>query len=64
MTNHPSDDFMTPIEAARALKISVTTIYRLIEQHRMPGPVRIGHQWRISRRALETAVRPGGSSVD
>jgi excisionase family DNA binding protein len=57
-------DWLTPAEAARSLKISVGTIYELLAANRLPGPIRIGRQWRISRQALEAAVRPWGSSVD
>jgi excisionase family DNA binding protein len=53
---------LTAQEAARALKITTGTVYRLIGQGRMPGPIRLGNQWRISRRALETAVQPWGSA--
>jgi excisionase family DNA binding protein len=58
------NDWLTPAEAARSLKISVNTVYSLIASDRMPGPIRIGSQWRISRRALEAAVQPWASSHD
>jgi excisionase family DNA binding protein len=57
-------DWLTPAEAARSLKISVGTIYELLAANRLPGPIRVGRQWRISRRALEAAVRPWASSHD
>jgi excisionase family DNA binding protein len=53
------DAWLTPAEAAKELRISVNTLYSLLNNDRMAGQVRIGHQWRISRRALdETALRP------
>jgi excisionase family DNA binding protein len=57
-------EWLTPAEAARTLKISVGTVYSLIAAGRMPGPIRLGNQWRISRSALEVAVRPWASSHD
>jgi excisionase family DNA binding protein len=57
-------DWLTPAQAARTLQISVGTVYSLISQGRMPGPVRLGNQWRISRKALLAAAQPWGSSVD
>lgn len=58
------DAWLTPAEAARELRISVNTVYSLLNSDRMAGQVRIGHQWRISRRALdETAFRPVAAAV-
>lgn len=50
-----SNDFMTVKECAELLKISTTTIYRLVRKGNLPG-VKIGNQWRFSRRLIKKHV--------
>lgn len=39
-------EYWTPSEAAKELRVSVSTIYRLIEQRKI-SPLRVGGQWRL-----------------
>ena len=50
-----SNDFITVKECAELLKISTTTIYRLVRKGNLPG-VKIGNQWRFSRRLVKKHV--------
>jgi len=50
-----SNDFMTVKECAELLKISTTTIYRLVRTGNLPG-VKIGNQWRFSRGLIRKHV--------
>jgi excisionase family DNA binding protein len=50
-----ADDWLTPAEAARELRISLGTCYALIRDNRIPV-IREGRQWRISRRVLDNAA--------
>jgi excisionase family DNA binding protein len=49
-------EYVTPAEAATELRVSLGTIYTLIHDGRVPG-ARVGSQWRISRRDLDTALK-------
>ena len=37
-----------PIEVARYLGISLTTLYEMLSMNEVPG-FKVGHQWRINR---------------
>lgn len=50
-----SSDFMTVKECAELLKISTTTIYRLVRKGNLPG-AKIGNQWRFSRGLIKKHV--------
>ena len=43
--------FITPTEAARALKVSTRTIYEHLRSGRLPA-LKIGSLWRIDAKAL------------
>ncbi len=47
----PTDDVLTPPEAAALLKISERTLWNLTKAGKVPAR-RVGVQWRYSRRAL------------
>ena len=47
----PQDDILTVDEAAAFLKISRTSLYRLIKAGEVPCR-RVGERWRFSRRIL------------
>ena len=46
------NEFLTVDECASLLKMSSTTIYRLVKQKKLPG-TKIGNQWRFSRKLIE-----------
>ena len=52
MTEDSSAEFLTAREVCRVLRLSKDTIYRAIHSGEIPS-VRIGEQFRGSRRALE-----------
>jgi excisionase family DNA binding protein len=43
-------------ETARYLRVSRTRAYQLAREGQLPGLVRLGGMWRVSRRALERWV--------
>lgn len=49
-------DIMTPEEVADYLRLTRETVYRNLRQGRIPG-IKVGSQWRVSRAALESALR-------
>jgi len=46
-----NDDILTPEEAVRYLKVSISTVYRLAQKGILPGR-KVGGSWRFSRRRL------------
>ncbi len=48
--------FLTPIEAAKLLRISRQTLYLLIESGEISAK-RVGGQWRIPRESIEPAKK-------
>ena len=50
-----NSDLLTPEEAATLLRRE--TIYRNLRCGNLPG-IKLGGQWRISKSALESALRP------
>ncbi len=49
MTDTPN---LAIMEAARWLGVSLRTVYRLVQQGKLPG-FKVGRQWRFSQEALE-----------
>ena len=47
--------YLTVEEVARRFGVSVTTVYRLVQQGRLPA-FKIGNQWRLSETWLEELV--------
>ncbi len=73
-SNQSMDDWLTPEEAAKILKVSKDTIIRQCEKHHLPA-VKLGSIWRISFHGLQvqaeknvagkslSVVEEGSSSV-
>lgn len=49
-------DVLTVAEAAEILGLSRNGAYRLVQTGQMPGAVRLGGSWRISRPRLLAAI--------
>jgi excisionase family DNA binding protein len=49
-------EFMTLEEVADYLRVTTKTIYRLLEKGTVPA-IKVGHQWRFDRNALDTWLR-------
>lgn len=54
-------DLMSPPELAEYLGLSRNTVYALLVAGQVPGALRFGRRWRISRRALERALHAGSA---
>jgi excisionase family DNA binding protein len=50
------NDFITPEEAAKVLRVNTHTVYRALRAGKLPGG-KVGAQWRISRADLEAHMR-------
>lgn len=48
-----SDQLLTVAEVAEYLRVSETTVYRLLQQGLLPG-VKVGSNWRVGQHALDT----------
>ncbi len=51
---------MTVKELAALLRVSPQTVYKMVEQGRLPA-LRIGTQWRFDRARVERWIQQGGS---
>ena len=51
---------MTVREVSEYLKLAESTIYKLVEEGKVPGCRKIGGAWRFSRKRLEEWVRGEG----
>ncbi len=49
-------DWLTPEELADLMRVHRQTIYRELRAGRLPGAIKIGRQWRISREAMVRAL--------
>lgn len=49
------NDYLTSYEAAYELDVSLTTIYNLLRNKKLPG-FKVGKIWRIPRVALEKMI--------
>ncbi len=47
------DDLLTTKQLMKLLQVDRTTIYRMINDGRLPAAVRVGGQWRFSRQMIE-----------
>ena len=56
MTPQPKDELWTVEETCRYLKVARRTLYRYIEEHRLPG-FKLGKEWRFVRSDLERWIR-------
>jgi len=53
MKNQPiQDEFLTPEEVARVLKVKIITVYRMARNGRIPA-VKFGKVWRINAKLLK-----------
>jgi excisionase family DNA binding protein len=44
--------YYTPDEVAKIMRVTTRTIQQLAEQDKLPGAIKFGKQWRISRAKL------------
>jgi excisionase family DNA binding protein len=51
----PEKPYLTVEDVAKRFGINVTTVYRLVQQGRLPA-FKIGNQWRVSETRLEEWV--------
>ena len=58
-----AEPYLTPAEVLARLRVSVKTLYRLIGDGELPA-VRVGRQWRVRPRDLETWLRDHQNGVD
>ena len=54
MTSHDTH-YLNVEDVAKRFGITVTTVYRLVQQGRLPA-FKVGHQWRFSEARLEEWV--------
>lgn len=52
------DTFLTPVEAAAYLKLSIETVRRRLRDGTLPS-IKIGSKWRISVEALSEQAKAG-----
>lgn len=65
MTNQASEQVMTLDELAQYLKVPKSTLYKTVQEGRIPGQ-KIGKQWRFGKAAIDRwldndAAQQGGS---
>jgi excisionase family DNA binding protein len=58
----PSESLMTVKEVAALLRVSTQTLYKMLEQRRIPG-IKIGSQWRFDRTRFEAWLESGGAAA-
>lgn len=51
-----ADEFLTPYEAMRILKIGRAAFYGMIVTGKIPGAIKVGNQWRINPRVFWAAM--------
>lgn len=51
MNDDPADQVMTLEELAVYLKLPKSTVYKLVQEGRIPGQ-KLGKQWRFSKQAI------------
>ena len=51
MNNEPADQVMTLEELAIYLKLPKSTVYKLVQEGRIPGQ-KLGKQWRFGKQAI------------
>ena len=52
MKEEPSEQVMTLEELAIYLKLPKSTVYKLVQEGRIPGQ-KLGKQWRFGRKAID-----------
>jgi len=58
----PSDKIMTIEELAEYLKISRSTLYKLLQDGKLPGQ-KVGKRWRFHQDAIDEWVKSGTGTV-
>jgi len=56
------DEFLTPMDAMRILKIGRAAFYGMVVEGKIPGAVKIGNQWRINPKVFWTAMEDRSAS--
>ena len=51
----PTKNLLNPHQVAEVLRLDITTVYRLLNQKKLPE-YRIGGEWHIEREALKLAM--------
>jgi excisionase family DNA binding protein len=59
MKNEDQEEVMTLEELATYLKLSKSTVYKLVQEGRIPGQ-KLGKQWRFSRIAIDHWLNANG----
>lgn len=59
MAQNPSNEVMTLEELSVYLKISKSTLYKLVQEGRLPGQ-KIGKQWRFGKQGIDQWLAEGG----
>jgi len=55
-----AEEIMTIEECAKYLKTSVSTIYRLAQQGKIPA-TKVGNQWRFQKKKIDEWLEKGGN---
>jgi len=55
-----AEEIMTIEECAKYLKISVSTIYRLAQEGKIPA-TKVGNMWRFRKKKIDEWLEKGGS---
>jgi excisionase family DNA binding protein len=63
LPSQASDEVMTLDELALYLKLPKSTLYKLVQEGRIPGQ-KLGKQWRFARRAIEQWLEQQSSTMD
>ena len=57
-----SDEFLTPADAMRILKIGKAAFYGMIVTGKIPGAIKVGNQWRINPKVFWQAMEERSAS--
>jgi excisionase family DNA binding protein len=57
------DRLLTVKEVAAMLRVSAQTLYKMLEQGRIPA-LRVGNQWRFERQKVQEWLERGGAGSD
>ncbi len=60
MPNSDGGEIMTIEELSSYLKIPKSTLYKLVQEGRLPGQ-KIGKQWRFGKRSIDRWINDGQS---
>lgn len=63
MTNDQIDQVMTLEELATYLKLPKSTIYKLVQEGRIPGQ-KLGKQWRFGKQAIDQWLNTENSNKE